>query len=194
MQIIKDDRIFNKYFKDVSRTFKRKMEDINEIIIHGSGGSDTAKGIIKWMLDGGSLADGSNRIDDYKKGVSLFHFEIDDNGDIYEIVPIEYRCHHSSSGRHDKNTIGIELVQTGIDNKKKYSIYQYNSLFWLIKDIITKCPIEVIAGHSVTKQIYSGSYKDNPPCPGNFDWKMLEDNFNVTKIRNEIFKLNNKNA
>jgi N-acetyl-anhydromuramyl-L-alanine amidase AmpD len=189
MNIIKDHRIFEKYFEPISEVFER--ENIREIVIHGTGGGASAQGIIKWMLNGGVMADGSKREDLYKRGIALFHYLIDRNGDLYHLIPDRYWCYHSSSGRHDIKTIGVELVNTVSGNKGKYEVEQYDSLFSLIKKMMTLYPIKYIAGHGGNKLNYSGSYKE---CPGEkFNWKMLEENFSLRKAAREIYILENEN-
>jgi N-acetyl-anhydromuramyl-L-alanine amidase AmpD len=181
MNIIQDYRVHDKYFASISSEFSRNIADITEIVCHGTAGGQSAKGIIKWMLSG-------EREEEYKKGIALFHYEIDRNGDIYQIIPDLNWVYHSSSGRHDKKTIGIELVNPVIENKGKYTIDQYNSLFSLIKRMMQLYPIDHIAGHGGNKLKYSGSYKN---CPGEFDWVLLKRNFNISMETKEIYKLKN---
>jgi hypothetical protein len=187
MNIINNDDIFKKYFKAVSEKFKRTNEDITEIVIHGSGGHDTAKGIIDWMAAGGLLPDGSNRIENYKKGISLFHSEIDRNGDLYNILSPLYWCYHSSSGRHDKCTIGIELVSAYPDNKGIFTYQQYDSLFEIIDSYKGIFPIKTIVGHGFNKKKYSDEYKN---CPGvYFEWNKLQKKFDLKQIANECYEI-----
>jgi hypothetical protein len=187
MNIINDDRLFEKYFKDGSEKFKRTNEDITEIVVHGSGGHDTATGIIGWMLNGGLMADGTTREKDYRKGISLFHTEIDRNGDVYNILSPLYWCYHSSSGQHDKCSIGIELVSIKPDNKAIYSDEQYSSLYEMIDAYLGVFPIKTIVGHGFNKKKYKGGYKN---CPGTyFDWNKLAKHFNLKQIAGECFKI-----
>jgi N-acetyl-anhydromuramyl-L-alanine amidase AmpD len=187
MNIVQDHRIFEKYFEPVCPIFRRALSQITGIIIHGSGGPDTAKGVINWMLAGGAMADGTNRTADYKKGVGLFHYEIDSNGDIYQLIQDIYFVYHSSSGRNDASTVGIELIQKEKNNSGKYSIEQYDSLFTLIKSLMILCPIKIIAGHGGTKLKYTGSYKN---CPGEkFDWISIINNFNLQAISKEVYEI-----
>lgn len=176
MNLIQDTRVFDKYFSPIKDQFTR--DDISEIIVHGTSGGQSAKGIINWML-------GGERAEEYKKGIGLFHYEIDRNGDVYQLIPNGYWCYHSSSGQHDKVTVGIELVNPEKDNFGKYKMEQYKSLMDLIKMFMLNYQIKVIAGHGATKLQYSGSYKY---CPGKlFDWELLEKNFNIKKIKNEMY-------
>lgn len=191
MNIIRDYRIFKQYFEANSQGYTRQLSRINEIIIHGSGGPDTAKGIINWMASGGQLRDGTNRIEKYKHGIGMFHYEIDFDGDIYQLVPLTITVFHSLSGKHDWNTVGIEMVSSDpkSNNSTPYTINQYNSLLDLCKYIMTQCPIRLIAGHSATSYKYRGKPKPPPPCPGNFDWGILENNFSLSMIEPERYEL-----
>jgi N-acetyl-anhydromuramyl-L-alanine amidase AmpD len=178
MNIIQENRIFDKFFKKISKSFIR--EDIEEIIVHGTGGGVSASAIINWML-------GGERKAEYERGIALFHYEIDRNGDVYQIISPKYWCYHSSSGRHDKKTIGIELVNPIKENHGSYMIQQYNSLCNLIKMFMTTYDLKVIAGHGATKQKYSGGYKN---CPGEkFEWSILENNFNLEKESGERYRM-----
>ncbi|MBN2401973.1 MAG: N-acetylmuramoyl-L-alanine amidase [Spirochaetes bacterium] len=184
MNIINEDRIHKKYFKDIEDQFNRKVEDIKEIVIHGTGGGKSARAILNWMLAG-------ERAEQYKKGIALFHSEIDKNGDIYNILNPLYWCYHSSSGKHDKYTIGIELVNSEVDNKGSYTSNQYKSLFEMIDAYLGLFPIASIVGHGYNGKKFSGKYKN---CPGNFDWNKLQkfliaEGFKFNKADNECYEL-----
>jgi N-acetyl-anhydromuramyl-L-alanine amidase AmpD len=180
MNIIQDNRIFDKFFKPVSENFKRNTSIINELVLHGTGGSASAKALLNWMLSG-------ERESQYVKGEALFHYIIDLNGDIYSIVSDNYYVYHSSSGRHDKSTIGIELINTRANNLASYTVFQYNALFTLIKHLINEYDIKTIVSHNANKQTYSGGTKS---CPGpKFNWSLLERNFNLKKIDDERYEL-----
>jgi hypothetical protein len=183
VNIIKDDRIFLKYFASIAANFIRTDDTISEITIHGTGGFNSAPAELNWMM-------GGERQADYVQGIGLFHYIIDRDGMIYQIIPDEYWVHHSSSGHHDQFTLGIELVNPTTNNSGKYTLDQYNSLFDLIKFAISKYNIFTIAGHSATCLKYSGIVKKPPKCPGDgFRWEMLESNFNAEKIEDERYKL-----
>ena len=176
--VINDDRIFNKYFKEISKDFKRQLSDITEVVIHGTGGGKSARGIIRWML-------GGERTKQYKRGIALFHVEIDRNGDVYNLISPSYWCYHSSSGKHDKCTMGIELVNPGIENTDGYTLEQYEALMNLLNQFKAVFPINIICGHGYNKQKYSKKYKN---CPGeNFKWEFLEE-IGCKKIENECYK------
>lgn len=139
-----------------------REEEVSEIVIHGTGGGAT----YNWVLNGG-------RKDLYQRGIALFHYLIERDGRVVEIIDPDRWVYHSSSGRHDEKTIGIELVNLTNDNSGHYTMAQYNSLFHLIFFIIfRRYKISTIAGHGMNKHLYSGGYKK---CPGKgFDWDMLE--------------------
>jgi hypothetical protein len=178
MNLIQEDRIFKKYFEPIAEKQIRENNDITEVVIHGTGGGLSAKGIINWML-------GGERASQYVKGVALFHYEIDLNGDVYQILDDKYWVWHSTSGKHDKNTIGIELVNTSSENKGGYQIEQYEALIKVLKLLLPKYPITKIGGHGAVQKKFSGGYK---LCPGHlFDWGMLENIFNMQKLEDEYF-------
>jgi N-acetyl-anhydromuramyl-L-alanine amidase AmpD len=180
MNIKQDDRIFNKFFKPVSENFRRNISIINELVIHGTGGSASAKALLNWMLSG-------ERESQYVKGEAIFHYAIDLNGDIYSIIPNNFFVYHSSCGRHDKFTIGIELINTRINNLAPYTIFQYNALFALIKYLLNEYEIKTITSHNANKQKYSGGIK---ACPGEkFNWSLLEQNFDLKLIDKERYEL-----
>lgn len=140
--------------------------DITTVVIHGAGEADSAEGLISWMLQG-------KRKKEYKKGEALFHYIIDRDGEITEIIDPEFWVYHSSSGIQDQKTIGIELINGHWNNLTEYSEEQYKALFWLIfEKLIIKYPtIDIIASHNRMSQKFSGVEKN---CPGEFDWSQLE--------------------
>lgn len=172
MEIKIDTEIRNKYHIG----FNRDKLDVNQIVIHGTGGGSSAQSIMRWML-------GGERASQYKKGIGLFHYLIDCFGVIYEIISPKNWVYHSSSGRHDKHTIGIELINLNFSNQSEYTPNQYFSFIDLIFNKIFKMyNITSIIGHGTCKKIYSKSYKN---CPGNFNWKIIKDELTE---RNFIFE------
>lgn len=170
MNIIIVNKIRNKY-----PGLSRKSSDIKEIVIHGTGGG-TAKGIIDWMS-----SDTCERRELYKQAIGLFHFMIDRNGDIYEILNPEVWTYHSESGFHDHKTIGIELVNPELLNAGEYTDDQYDSLNTLMSKIIDRFKIDTISTHDYNRKFFSGSKPK--PCPGHkFDWDKLNlENMKVLK-------------
>lgn len=157
--------------------FPRKLEDVSEIVIHGTGGGTTAASLIKWMLSGG-------RAEEYKKGIALFHFLVDRSGEIVKLYDISRWMYHSSSGQHDKCTIGIEMMNPSGNNQTEYTTEQYNSLADLVKSICDMCKIKSVVGHGYNKQKFSGEYK---VCPGRFDWFNFAE---ILKIKGLNFTVN----
>jgi len=148
---------------------EREKEDVNEIILHGTGGSESATGLIRWMLS----EDGRHK--EYAQSIALFHYIIDRKGEIIQLYdPWSSWMFHSSSRFHDKNTIGIEMCNPDKKNQAEYTKEQYIYVVELFKELYEIQPIEKISGHTVTAIKYSGK-PNATPCPGNFDWKRLCD-------------------
>ena len=165
MEIIKDEVIRNKWH----RGFERK-KPIKEIVIHGSGGGGT----YQWVLTGG-------RKEEYKRGISLFHYLIEQDGKTIEIIDPERWVYHSSSGKHDETTIGIENLNPDPQNKAPLTEGEYKSLFNLIDYLMETYPtINRIVGHDYNYLTYSGATKG---CPGNFTWSRLEEHLTKKKIK-----------
>jgi len=145
----------------------KRESSLSTIVVHGAGVVDSVENLISWMLDG-------ERKKEYIKGVALFHYAIDRNGEITEIIDPKFWVYHSSCGKQDERTIGIELINGSPNNENTYTKEQYESLFWLIFDkLMEDYPsITAIASHWRMKEKFSGGYKKN--CPGNFDWDELE--------------------
>jgi len=142
--------------------FVRSSEPI-EIVIHGTGGGDSASTMIAWMMSG-------ERIKEYMRGVALFHYLVDFTGEVFEIISPNMWVYHSSSGAHDKLTIGIELMNKSASNLNDYKYDQYKALFDLLSQLMEKYKIRSIVGHGYNAKEYSGTDKN---CPGNFDWEKL---------------------
>ena len=169
MNINIDTIIRNKFHEG----FTRKLGGPKEIIIHGTGGGYT----LEWMRNGG-------RAEQYYKGIGLFHYLIERDGKIWEIIHPDRWVYHSSRGRKDRRSIGIELENHSRTNQWDYSEAQYNSLFWLsfkyLKEMYPK--IDVIMSHKRAWQKASGGKKWKE-CPGPaFDWKVLEKYMDENKM------------
>jgi|WetSurMetagenome_2_1015567.scaffolds.fasta_scaffold02376_16 N-acetyl-anhydromuramyl-L-alanine amidase AmpD len=160
--IIKITSIRQKYFEG----FKR-LNAPSEVVIHGTGGGSTAQGMIDWMLSG-------EREEEYKKGIALFHYLNDRDGKIYEIIDPDNWVYHSSSGRHDAVTIGIEHLKPDALNKTALTEEQYDSTVEFLVFLINKYPITSIIGHVMNTIKYSGPKYVKVPCPGEFDWIKLQ--------------------
>jgi hypothetical protein len=163
-----DSKIRTKYFEGFDRLKDngaiQHIRDIKlmRLIIHGTGGGGT----YRWMLMGARRAS-------YKKGVGTFHYLIQRNGTVIEIIDPNKWTKHSHSGKQDRINFGVELVNPSWWNGMKYTDKQYDSLFKLIDYLRLErhYPIKVIRSHNRTKQLFTGTGKK---CPGKkFDWKRL---------------------
>ncbi len=160
--ITKITNIREKYHKG----FKRKESDISEIVIHGTAGGKTAEGMFNWMYK-------SDRKKCYR-GIGLFHYLIDMQGEIYEVIDPLRWTYHSHSNKHDKHTIGIELLNPSKTNSEAYTDMQLQMLMSFIFDeLFEKYDITSIVGHQFNKKKFTGV--GNYPCPGNFEWRYLKE-------------------
>ena len=183
MNLIVDDRIQKKYFYPTPEGFLRTINDINQIVIHGSGGGASSQALINWLLtdeEHGKLL---------RQGEGLFHYTIDLNGDIYNILPADVWCYHSDAGLYDKRSIGIEMVNIGVENSAGYTDEQYKALQDLIVTLCQDAPsINSIVSHDANRRMISNM--GPKPCPGSlFDWMKIEEvitgriNQTITVIR-----------
>ena len=160
MDINIDTRVRDKWHEGFDRE-----RDVTTIVLHGTGGGSSTEGLIKWML-------GGERGKSYERGIALFHYLLGRDGEIIELIDPEYWVYHSSSGRQDKRTIGIGLMNPHPTNEDEYTQEQYESLFWLMFDVLFKSfPISAIVSHNRMKEKFSNGSKD---CPNNFEWESLE--------------------
>jgi len=145
--------------------FFRGMSDTKEITVHATGGGSSAGALIAWLLTPGQRK---------KKADGLFHYCIDYNGDVYELIdPVEKWVYHSSTGKRDRATIGIEIMKKDVRNESEPTIQQYRSLLQLINTLLENIDtINIICGHGRRKKRYGLNYKN---CPGKFDWNIITD-------------------
>jgi len=171
MQIKYDSIIRNKYHQGFIRP--PLIGIVKEVIIHGTAGGGT----LGWMRSGG-------RAEQYYKGIALFHYLIERDGTIWEVIDPERWVYHSCRGGKDRNSIGIEMENTTRDNSGEYNEEQYLSLFWLIfEELMGRFPdIGVLMSHKRAWQKNSnGRYWKE--CPGTgFDWAKLEAFMNDNSI------------
>ena len=165
-------KLYNKY---KSAIVSRREDQINEIVIHGTAGGGSADDLIKWMLSG-------ERSAEYEKGEALFHYLIDFDGTITNLIPDLGVVYHSSAGKHDRYTIGIELMNTEKDNSGEYTDDQYESLKVLTYTLLSLFPITSITGHERNAQIYSNIISKKVPCPGNFEWNRIDNWLNANNM------------
>ncbi len=142
--------------------WNRSLSQITEAVIHHTGSNGSIDSLKKWML-------GGERKSQYKNGISLFHFAIGRDGTIWQAGDLSRWWYHSCSGKHDRFTVGIELVhKSGL-----FTDAQYTSLFWLLFVYMFHfCPsFYRIVSHDYNYDSYSNMKKG---CPGSdFDWGRL---------------------
>jgi N-acetyl-anhydromuramyl-L-alanine amidase AmpD len=169
-KIIIDNRITEKYTRGIERT-----TTVKEIVIHATAGDGDTIG---WMAAGGYMGKDTEgnkiyRANDYKKGVGLFHFNIKRDGSVIQIIDPLHWVYHSSCGKHDEETIGIELSKASPKNADAVTNEQMNTLLDLIAYLRTLFPtITTLASHDYNAKRYSN--KDPKPCPGLFNWELLK--------------------
>jgi len=176
VDIIVDRQIRTKYQQGWIN--KIRKNDITELVLHSTAGGLSAEGLLKWILSG-------ERSKEYYKGIALFHYLIDrDEPHIVEVIDPSYWVYHSSSGTHDKETIGIEMLNPSKTNRAPVTENQYTLLFNLIfKHLLPTYPtIKSIVSHDHNMQFYS---KLTPKgCPGSgFDWTRLEKELTKNNIK-----------
>jgi hypothetical protein len=140
--------------------FPRNKEDITRIVIHGTGGGGT----LPFMKQGGQGKQ--------DKKIGLFHYLIEKNGDIIQLVEDLEWVYHSSAGKMDKNSIGIEILKTKADNSDIPTKEQYTAILELIKSLVEKYNIDCFMSHDYSRKKYSN--KSPKPCPNTFDWGLLK--------------------
>lgn len=161
LKIHKDTIIRNKFFDGYARTLP-----ITWFVIHGTGGGGT----LRWMRYQVKL--NSKRGLKYQRGVGLFHYLIERNGMIWEIIDPDMWVWHASVGNIDGGTIGVELLNPSPFNRKKYTVEQYDALLALYTHLRTKKypKMDIMISHNRAKQKISGRTKK---CPGKgFDWRL----------------------
>ena len=148
--------------------FDRK-KPVRKITIHGTDGGGTYQFVLR--------GDGVNRLgerfsDTYKKGVALFHYLIEPSGKIIEIIDPDRWVYHSTSGKYDEETIGIEIQKNSNVNNDATDA-QYESLVALVAMLSARYPlIDSIESHDYRGMKYSN--RPPKPCPGKFDWNRFE--------------------
>lgn len=173
VDILIDKQIRNKYQQ--GWIGKKRGKAVTEIVIHGTQGGTSIEGLLSWMY-------GGERAKEYNQGIALFHYGIGQDGKIVEVIDPEYWVYHSSSGAHDKTTIGIELMNPDKANMQPYTEAQYKALFGLIFDhLLPLYPsIKRIVSHNYNQKTYSGWGKQ---CPGQgFDWSKVTAELQARKM------------
>ncbi len=175
--MINFNEIANKYHQGWA-TKLRNANTIEEIVIHGTGGGSSAMALLQWMLNPGVIQEHN-----YNNGIGLFHYLNDFNGDMFQILPVEYWCYHSTSGNHAMKEIGIENMNSSPTNQNEYTVEQYKSLMELIFNMLEIYPsITRITSHKYNINHYNDvetAKKYNKECPGNFNWDLLTYDLNM---------------
>jgi len=161
--INKDEKIRNKFFSGYDRT-----KPINWFVIHGTAGV----GVLRWMRD--LVTPESKRGLSYKKGIGLFHYLIERNGTIWEIISPDKWVWHADVGSYDGGSIGVELENPSTSNAKEYTAEQYTSLLSLFNYLKKLYPtIDVMISHNRAKIKVNNGKLGGKECPGKgFDWLM----------------------
>ena len=169
MNVITDTRVRDKYCKGFDRS-----TPIAEIVIHATGGGSSTESMIEWMLAG-------ERATEYENGVALFHYLTSPDQPTVEIIDPDKWVYHSSSGYHDKETIGIENIKPDSQNKGYLPPDQMQALCELVATLLLKYPsISRIVSHDFNAQKFSG--RGPKPCPGDFSWNDFIECISVSGI------------
>jgi hypothetical protein len=178
----------NRELRKYTEGFKRLDSDVNTMVVHGAGIVGSAYGMIKWMANGGIMPDGTKREDDYTHGIALTQYVIDRDGETTELFNPHNWLYHSRTGKFDKHTVGVELINGHIDNSKQYTPEQYRSLTELYKFLNERINfMPTIVGHGRLMELKTGK---TTLCPGTgFDWIFfsfcLRDlGFEITEVDN----------
>lgn len=141
----------------------KSLNAVTEIVIHHTAGDGNWKGLLSWFTEGTN-----KRRNLYFKFIGFTHFYIEKSGEIFKAFPLTRWLYHSCSGKHDRFSIGIELIH----RKGSFSDEQYSSLAWLIQELIKDCPnVMQIVSHDYNYMTYSNDAKG---CPGKeFDFDLL---------------------
>jgi N-acetyl-anhydromuramyl-L-alanine amidase AmpD len=180
MRIEKDHIVRSKFHRGKSR--KAYRGKVKEVVIHGTAGGGT----LEWVRNGG-------RAEQYYKAVGLFHYLIERDGEIWEIIDPDRWTYHSCRGNRDKNSIGIEMENPDRQNRGHYTDAQYESLHWLIYEyLMDRYPsISVIMSHKRAWQKVSKGRRWKE-CPGvAFEWSRLEEymyNNNISYDHNPAYE------
>lgn len=160
-----DHTVRNKYRSGWAN--RMRTLPIVEAVVHATGGGTTPQAMINWML-------GGERAKEYNSGIALYHYLIGRDGLIVEIIDDNFYVFHSTSGRHDAQTLAIELINPSKNNDASFTDAQYNSLFKLILDHIFPHhnTITRIVGHKYNILKYSPQVHPKN-CPGSFEWDRL---------------------
>jgi hypothetical protein len=171
MIINNDNDLIDKYGTPPSRP----LDKVTEIVIHHTAGDGNWKGLKQWFT-----SDTCERKDQFKKFIGFTQFYIEKSGVVYQPFSLESWMYHSCSGKHDKETIGIELIH----DTDVFPEAQYTALADLVEFIYNSCPIDSIVSHDYNYMHFSGKAKG---CPSTwFNWGRLSVMLNAKGINPEI--------
>ncbi len=145
-----------------SQNYDNRRENVAFIILHYTE-TKTLKNAIKLLTD------------EFRK-VSC-HYVVDKNGDIYSLVPDDFRAWHAGTSGWESledinsRSIGIEIVYEG-ESKKQFPKVQILSLIQLIRELMSKYKIQRnnVLGHSDVAPLRKQD-------PGKyFPWETLDKN------------------
>jgi len=140
----------------------RLSSEVNLIVLHHTGGNDL-NGALEALK---------------KRGLSA-HYVVDRNGEVYYLVDEKYIAYHVKGG-FNRNSIGIEIVNTGNSNDD-YSEAQYSSIKEILRALTKKYNLQyndnIIKGHYELE----GNEDKWDPSP-NFQWEKI----GLNKRNNQI--------
>jgi len=161
MEILIDNIIRKRYMSGFTRSKKPFI-----IVLHATAGGNT----LEWMR-----SMNNERASNYRKGIGLFHYLIQSNGQIVEIINPSKWVYHAHAGQKDSESIGIEIEKFDPTNMIDATSKQYTSLIYLINKLKKDYPITRIESHRYRARKYSGYNKWQCPMT-----------LNVNKILNGI--------
>lgn len=175
-----DKKVRTKYQRGFIKKVRKKH--VTEVVLHGTAGGESVSGLLHWMYNGG-------RATEYNKGVALFHYLIgrgakgEKDGLLAEVIDPMYYVYHSSSSKHDKETVGVELINSSKSNRNPYTDGQYDSLFKLIfEHLMVLYPnINRVTSHRYNIWRWNNKWtakRRDKNCPGNFNWNLLDSELN----------------
>jgi N-acetylmuramoyl-L-alanine amidase len=173
----------NLFFNVSNTCFANTMSssrNINLIVIHATGGPDCN---LKLNFKSGSLQGISSYFKKNKRGVSI-HYIIGRKGQTIKMEPENRVAYHVRN--HNKNSIGIELINNG-DGKDHYSAQQITALTELLIKLTRKYELNIdqIKGHDALDNsdiVCKGKHIKRKQDPGkNFPWKLI-----LRKIKKQI--------
>ena len=166
--------IFQKFHPGFAR-----VDSPHLITLHGTGGGVDAEALFKWYETLPTLTDkwSINRTANLNRGIGMYHYLIDRDGTVYEMLNELKWAYHSHAGRNDRATLGIELINPDRSNGFQYTDEQYTALNNLISNINLRHTIKGIESHNYRARRYSNLVPPAvTPCPGvGFDWERLND-------------------